>query len=255
MSSIIKPINLTDMHQLQSLVEHRTVYNLKNCQLNIFETYEKTKDVEISFDGLVVSSMMRGKKWVSLDEQNSFAFIPGESLILPSGQKMKIDFPEASFQTPVQCATIAMNWENVQKHIDFLNEYYPLGNEGKDWELNFQQYHFYNNQEFAYSINKLIQISMESHQGKDALADLAFKSLILRIIQTQNLVTIEQSNSVNTAFDEVMQYIQGHLNHDISLDVLAQKAMMNKPAFFKSFKMAFGNYTFIIYQSKKNGKS
>lgn len=79
------PINLTDIHQLDSLVEHRTVYSLKNCQLNIFETYQQTKDVELSFDGLVVSSMMRGKKKVWLEDDHHFAFIPGESIILPKG--------------------------------------------------------------------------------------------------------------------------------------------------------------------------
>lgn len=239
-SNSIQTINLTDVDQLDSRVEHRTVYNLKNCQLNIFETYQQTKDVELSFDGLVVSSMMRGKKWVSLDELNAFSFVPGESIILPKDQKMKIDFPEATFQTPVQCATIAMNWDEVQRHIDFLNEQYPLGNDGKDWELNFDHYHFDNNQELAYSINKLMSISMETHVAKDALADLSFKSLLLRIIQTQNLVALDQPLLNNRLFDDVIKYINAHLHQEISMDFLSRKAIMNKPAFFKSFKLAFG---------------
>lgn len=236
----IIPINLTDVHQLNSLVEHRTVYNLKNCQLNIFETYQQTKDVELSFDGLVVSSMMRGKKQVSLSAEQSFSFIPGESIILPKDQTMKIDFPEASFHKPVQCATIAMNWDVVQQHIDFLNEYYPLGNEGKLWELNFQHYHFFNNTELAYSINKLIGISMEDHGGKDALADLSFKTLLLRIIQIQHLIALDAPKGLPLLFQETIDYIQCHLEQDLSMDLLAKKAKMNKPAFFKSFKLAFG---------------
>lgn len=240
MATSIHPINLTDVHQLQSLVEHRTIYNLKNCQLNIFETYQQTKDVEISFDGLVVSSMMRGKKYVALEESKGFAFVPGESIIVPKGQRMQIDFPEASFQKPVQCATIAMDWEQVQAHIDFLNEHYPLGNEGKPWELNFQYYHFYNNQELVYSINKLIAISMEDNLAKDALADLTFKTLIVRIIQTQNLLSVDAPNGQNKIMELVMQYIHANLSQEIPMEVLAKLAMMSKPAFFKAFKLAFG---------------
>lgn len=240
MASTIVPINLTDVHQLHSLVEHRTVYNLKNCQLNIFETYQQTRDVELSFDGLVVSSMMRGKKVVALETAHSFTFVPGESIILPKGQRMQIDFPEASFLKPVQCATIAMDWEQVQLHIDFLNEHYPLGNEGKVWELNFQHYHFDNNQELTYSINKLIGISMEEHLGKDALADLTFKTLILRIIQTQNLLALEAANATNKILEPVIHHIHAHLSQEIAIEQLSKIAMMNKPAFFKTFKLAFG---------------
>ncbi len=238
--SSITPINLTDVHQLDSLVEHRTVYNLKNCQLNIFETYQQSKDVELSFDGLVLSSMMRGKKIVALNQLDSFPFVPGESIIMPKDQEMKVDFPEASFQKPVQCATIAMDWDIVQVHLDFLNEHYPLGNNGKTWELNFQHYHFYNNNDLAYSINKLIGISMESHAGKDALADLTFKTLLLRIIQTQNLVTITKLQQSKKMFYEVANYIQSNLDKEISTDALAEKAMMSKSSFFKSFKLTFG---------------
>lgn len=239
-ASSITPINLTDISRLDSLVEHRTVYHLNNCQLNIFETYQQSKDVELSFDGLVISSMMRGMKRVSLHEKSSFTFLPGESIILPKNEKMKIDFPEASVLKPVQCATIAMDWDKVQQHINFLNDYYPLGNEGKAWELNFQHYHFQNNKDLAYNINKLIGISMEQHTAKDALADLTFKSLLLRIIQSQHLVAIESYPDGQKIFDEVLFFIHQNLEKQIDADDLAKRAQMNKTAFYKAFKLAFG---------------
>lgn len=133
-----------------------------------------------------------------------------------------------------------MNWDVVQKHIDFLNENYPLGNEGKEWELSFQHYHFYNNNDLAYSINKLISISKEQHTAKDALADLTFKTLILRIIQTQHLVAIDQPNHHPDLFQDTIDYIHNNIERDLSIDILAQKSGMNKSAFFKTFKLAFG---------------
>ncbi|OAB79873.1 helix-turn-helix domain-containing protein [Cochleicola gelatinilyticus] len=237
----ITPINLSDVSQLDTLVEHKRIFNLKDCQLSIFETFHACENVFLSYNGLVVSSMMLGKKSMSIDGSKSFNFVPGESVIIPEGVSMKVDFPEADISHPVQCATLALDWDMVKKNIDYLNETYPNIEAPYLWELNFNRYHFQNNRELAGSVNKLISISMEDNSAKDALADLSLKFLLLRIIQTQNISLAEHdTKQLGERLTAVIEYIHQHLSQKITVDHLSKIACMSKPLFYKNFKQNFG---------------
>src|SRR6187402_824887 len=133
----LDPINLSDSTKLDNLVEHRRVFNLKDCELNIFETFHKCDNVVLSHNGLVVSSMMRGKKLMTVSRSEKFDFLPGESVIVPEDVKMKVDFPEADENHPVQCATLSLKWDMVNKNLEFLNENYPNSASPFEWKLNF----------------------------------------------------------------------------------------------------------------------
>jgi AraC family transcriptional regulator of arabinose operon len=236
----LQGINLSDTRELDSLVEHRRVFTLNHCELNIFETYRQCSDVVLSYDGLVITSMLRGRKVMHLSKNPGFDFLPGETVILPEGISMKVDFPEADERHPVQCATIALNWPVVTSMLDFLNETYPRQDGSAEWKLNFNQYHFYNNRELANVMNKLISISMEDDLAKDALADLTLKSLLIRVIQTQNMALAEDGLPLNNRFATVVEYIREHLTEKIGIDTLCQKACMSKSGFFRLFRETFG---------------
>ncbi|QJD81302.1 AraC family transcriptional regulator [Spirosoma rhododendri] len=236
----LSPINLSDATTLTSLVENRRVYSLNQCELNIFETYQPCSDVVLSYDGLVITSMLRGRKVMYLSEQPGFSFLPGETVILPEGVSMKVDFPEASDKHPVQCATIALNWEVVQQTLNFLNEQYPRTGGAGEWKLNFSQYHFYNNRELASVISKLISISMEDDPAKDALADLTLKSLLIRVIQTQNMAVVHEEPMTDNRLAVVVDYIREHLTEKIGVEELCRKACMSKSNFFRAFRDTFG---------------
>lgn len=236
----IQKINLSDTATLQSLLEHRRVFNLKHCELNIFETFCESENVILSYDGLVVSSMMRGKKTMSVNEGASFDFLPGETVILPEGVSMNVGFPGASKKRPVQCATLALDWDQVNKNLEFLNEQYPNTETPFEWKLNFEQYHFENNKELAASINRLIHISLEDSTAKDALADLSLKFLLMRLIQTQNLAQINRDQLPDSRMGDVVQYIQKNIGQKITIEELSKEACMSSSAFFQQFKRSYG---------------
>ena len=90
---------LLDQHRrnrkLTTLVENRTTYQADFAELNIYETHTVAERVELTFDFPVIASMLTGKKVMHLDQMPSFAFLPGESVVMPAGERMVIDFPIA----------------------------------------------------------------------------------------------------------------------------------------------------------------
>jgi AraC-like DNA-binding protein len=238
---LTKP-KLSSEKSLKTLVENRTVYSLNNCELNLFETYQESQLVPLKFNDLVVTSMLRGKKIMHLFDEPGFDYMPGETVVIPSNVEMKIDFPEASKKNPTQCLALAIEQSKITDTLNFLNERYPK--EGTDlyWQLNYQNYFFYNNVDLASTINKLIKECMSTSITKDALADLTLQELLIRIIQTQTAKSIEEGlfNDNNNPLYEVTEFIKLNLKEDISLKKLSDQACMSTTSFYRFFKRELG---------------
>lgn len=240
----VQPIDLTHPKQLQRLVENRRVYNLNNCELNIFESYQQDYRVPLTFGDFVISSMVKGKKIMHLFDQPSFEYQPGETVIIPANETMVIDFPEASAENPTQCIALSVEETYIRSTLQYLNEYYNSEYTDKnDWRLQFNQYHFTNDADLTDVINKLIRICSSSDLSRDIYADLNMKELLIRILQSQHLQLItdeRDTNSNNSRLHFVLHYINEHLTENISIDTLCRKAYLSRNIFFKWFKDQFG---------------
>ncbi|QDW26037.1 AraC family transcriptional regulator [Pedobacter sp. KBS0701] len=242
MQHTLNQVNLSASETLQTLVENRTSYTLERCELNVFETYTESYKVPLTFNDFVITSMLRGKKVMHLFDKKGFDYFPGQTVIVPPAVTMEIDFPEASNLNPTQCIALAIDQEQIQKTISYLNEFFPKEGSNEKWLLNYDEYHFYNNEEIAYLINKVIRICSERTKEKDVLADLTLKELLVRIMQTQNLKTIsdEGYNLNQNPLAFVLNYIKSNLNEKISINSLSDKACMSKATFYRLFKRELG---------------
>lgn len=240
--TLLSTPNLTHEKSLKTLVENRTVYNLNHCELNLFETYQESQLVPLKFNDLVVTSMLRGKKVMHLFNDPEFEYLPGETVVVPSNVEMKIDFPEASRHNPTQCLALAIDQAKILDTLDFLNERYPKEGSDRFWQLNHQHYFFYNNVDLAATINKLIKECMSTLTTKDALADLTLQELLIRIIQTQTLKSIDQAKPVsrNNPIAPVVEFIRQNLQEDINLKKLSDRACMSTTSFYRFFKRELG---------------
>ncbi|KRT14800.1 AraC family transcriptional regulator [Pedobacter ginsenosidimutans] len=242
MQHTLDQVKLSASESLQTLVENRTSYTLERCELNVFETYTESYKVPLTFNDFVITSMLRGKKVMHLFDKKGFDYFPGQTVIVPPAVTMEIDFPEATNLNPTQCIALAIDQEQIQKTIAYLNEFFPKEGSNEKWLLNYDEYHFYNNEEIAYLINKVIRICSERTKEKDVLADLTLKELLVRIMQTQNLKTISDDgynlNQNPLAF--VLNYIKSNLNEKISINSLSDKACMSKATFYRLFKRELG---------------
>ena len=240
----LQKVDLTPAKKLQTLVENRRIFNLENCELNVFESYQQAFAVPLSFSDFVITSMIRGKKVMHLPDKPSFDYLPGESVIVPAYETMVIDFPDADDQTPTQCIALAVDGNYVNKTLSFLNQYYnSCSDESNNWMLQFNQYHFSNDNEITNLINKIIRICSSAEPGKDIFADLSLKELLIRLVQTQRIhqVALESNDDTNQSrLHYVLHYIRENLSDKIAVNNLCRKAYLSRNMFFRWFKEQCG---------------
>lgn len=238
----INPVALSNETQLNTLVENRTAYSLEQCELNVFETHAASFSVPLTFNSLVITSMLRGKKVMHLFEDDGFDYLPGESVIVPADVTMRIDFPEATSNNPTQCTALAIDGGHVNTTIDYLNERFPRESDNTPWQLNFNQYHFYNNQEIAQLTNKLIKICTGDKLNKDIYADLTLKELLVSIMQHQHLshLSATKSSDGNSPLAAIIGYIKSNIHERFQIEHLSSKACMSKATFYRVFKKELG---------------
>jgi AraC-like DNA-binding protein len=241
---LIDKIALTAPKQLQTLIENRRVFNLNNCELNIYESYQKAFGVPLTFRDLVITSMVTGKKVMHLANEPEFAYLPGETVILPANQPMVIDFPESTHTNPTQCIALMVNSEYVRDTMEYLNTCYNKGDDDNHtWNIDFSQYHFSNDAEIAETINKIIRNCSGGDRAKDIYADLSLKELLIRLVQSQYLKRVEMDRNDKKNFSRqhfLLDYIHDHLTEKLGVDSLSRKAYMSRNEFFKWFRQQFG---------------
>jgi AraC-like DNA-binding protein len=250
--------SLTNEKLLKTLVENRTVYNLENCELNLFETYQKSELIPLQFNDLVVTSMLKGKKVMHLFDNAGFDYLPGESVIIPSNVEMKIDFPEATFDNPTQCLALAIDNNKITDTLNFLNEKYPKQGDNNFWQLDDTNFYFENNEEMANIINKIIHICQSTSIFKDTLADLSLQELLVKIVQSQTLKGLNEGNSKinNPILLHIIHLIRENIASKVELKSIAKSVGLSTSALYRLFKKQLGisPVEFVILEKIKLAK-
>lgn len=254
-----RTVALTPPNELKTLVENRTTFGLNQCELTVFETHQRSERVSLRFDDLVFTAMLRGKKVMHLPGRAAFEYLPGESVLVPEGEEMLIDFPEASWQTPTQCLALAIDREKIKETVDLLNDRYAKAEDGDTWQLDRAQVHLKNSAEISSTVDRLVRVSQETNTAKDLFANLTLQELLLRLMQTQarTLLFDNYLRYLTThRFAYVVKYIHDHLTENLTIQKLSDLACMSQPHFFRSFKREFGlsPLEFIIRERLKTAK-
>jgi AraC family transcriptional regulator len=233
MTHYIDLLSIQTPKHLRKGFENRTRYHCGNFEINIFETFQSSTKVQIQYEGLSISGMIRGHKIVTTKEGERFEFLPGTSLILPEGEIIFADFPNADEKNPVQCATILIPHDTMELQMNYLDELYPKENK---WELDFQQFHFANNSGLVRAFNEILQLT-QTKNPSSALKDLLLKSFLVRIVEAQRDFTNEQNHlQLNNQLLLIKKYIKENLQHPLHTEVLMEIGNCSKSSLFRMFE-------------------
>ncbi|PTM02612.1 MAG: AraC family transcriptional regulator [Bacteroidetes bacterium] len=230
--------------KLTTLVENFTAYGSAYSELNIFETHQKAEQVSLKFDYPVLASMISGKKIMHLEDMTSFDFFPGESVVIPCGKEMLIDFPEATKNNPTQCLALTIDPQKISEVVDSFNEMtiIDLGENG-NWQIDSNSFHLDNHKGIQQLVDRLVYTFTEGHASKDIFIDGIIKELIIRVLQSKarhSLLENTDSYLSDHRIAYAINYIKEHLTENISIDKLVDKACLSKSHFFKIFKNTLG---------------
>lgn len=240
-NTLINSLPWAEGHELTTWVENRRAFTLDNLELSIFETYEVSERVPLQFNDLVLINMIQGKKVMHLDNVQAFEYNPGEMMLLPAFAEMKIDFPEATEQTPTQCTALTVRKEKMDEVLDYLNEFYPKHNLVGSWGIDLGMFHLYNTAELTALINKLFQVMLSNDPLKGVYADLTFKELMIKLLQTQSLLALDISSDRNSnVLQYLKEFIRNHISEPITVDTLGKQANMSKSTLTRLFKTQIG---------------
>lgn len=229
---------------LKTLVENRTTYTLHDCELNIFETHQKAKEVNLCFGDLVLTTMLKGKKVMHLFDKPGFEYLPGESVIVPPNEVMKIDFPDAQWDNPTQCIALSISNEMIENTFTLLNERLPETELKSKWGLDHSYFHLINTNDLSEIINRFIRIGVkERSKDKDVIASFALKELLIRLSQTQAREMLEKTYATlasTNRIGHVVAYIKKNIRENLNIDLLSGQACMSKAHFSRTFKNELG---------------
>lgn len=227
--------------RLEEMVENRTAYSSDEAELNVYETHMQAEKVSLTFDAPVIASMIEGKKIMHLPTLDPFEFLPGESVVVPGGQTMVIDFPEADLETPTRCLALAINPEKIKQTVNQFNQLTDTG-DSEDWEVDDANFHLLHDQPMQMLIDRLIRVYTEGHPSRDVFVNFMLQELIIRLLQSKarNLLLREQAGPGHERLRHVTAFIANNLQDDLTVDDLSEQACMSKPHFFRCFKNTFG---------------
>lgn len=239
--SNISTLPFSTAREITTLVENRRVFTLNNLELNVYETYEESRSVPLTFSDVVIVNMIKGKKIMYLDDAPGFEYLPGETLVLPKNKRMQIDFPEAKIYSPTQCTALTIAKEKIDGVVQYLNDFYPGDTKFQSWGFQWDKFHFDNDSDIAHLSDKLFKIVMSKDVYKDVLADLALKELLIRIMQTQNLLSLTTpSDTKRSPFSSLKAFIQSNISANMTVHLLCEQVNMSKSRLFRDFKREFG---------------
>jgi AraC-like DNA-binding protein len=228
----------------QTMVEHRIAFGSAKAEFSVYDTAASARRVPLSASNPLFCGMVTGKKVIHSAEGAVIPFLPSESLVVPSGQTIHIDFPEATSATPTTCLTVEIDREEVRRTVARLNEVAPRSEDSGAWVYDDASVcHFANPEGIELTVQKLTTLFTEDHPDREVLIGLGVQELIVRMLRMEARRVLLEGSEKEASVHRLAQaaeYAKRHLHRAITVADLARAACMSEPAFFRAFRAEFG---------------
>ncbi|MDF9795965.1 AraC family transcriptional regulator [Catalinimonas alkaloidigena] len=231
----------------EQIIENRKVYSGEQAELCVYETYQEAELVNFGrLDNPVLLFMLNGKKVIHESEQKQhhvFDFTPGESLVMAPQELVQIDFPDASPDHPTRCLTLEIGKTLISDTLSQLQEELSHGVQDEVFTQDSLQYESVTDARINNAIHRICSYYTQTldSTSRKLLISHTLQELIILMMQTKarHILLSKKSNEM-PRMQHVVDYIMKHLEKDLSVEELAEKACMSKPTFYRYFKKVLG---------------
>ena len=228
----------------QDLVENRTTFGAEHAAFSVYDTVRPAERVPLRSLNPLYCGMVTGKKLVHTEAGAAIPFLPAESLVVPSGQTIEIDFPGASDEAPTKCLTIEIDRARVHDVAARLNEAAPRSAESGDWRYSDEAVcHFDNSPGIEHTVRQLVGLFVEDAPDKDVLIDLGVQELVVRMLRIEaRKLLLEESarRATRHGLAAAAELAKRRLGDPLRVADLAEAACMSEPTFYRAFQNEFG---------------
>lgn len=230
---------LKDKRSPIQLVENRVCFAGPNSELSIYDTYEQAQKVSLKADSLLYCGMVTGAKVMHTQYNGNVPFLPHESFILAPEEEVFIDFPEARWEQPTTCLTIAISKERVAQICDRMNDI-MFKSLPYDAVIDPNQHlHTIHTQATQQVLDRLTSDFIQNDPDRDLLVDFGVSELVTRILRHHGrdaLLRFTQHSPDANGLTCVISWIEQNLAEPLDINQLAKMACMSRSRFYESFK-------------------
>jgi len=229
--------------QVEKLVEYRTVLYSASSEASTYLTNQRVS-VSLRFSNPIVCRMITGHKIMRVDQSVPFHFRPGDSMMVPSGKRLDIDFPFADLDNPTACMCLEIDRDKVDGLLSRINDARHKAGHRKDVFFNWSEFAVFRGESaIDQQLDRLMKLYADEHsEYRDILIDANLSELVVRLLQTQakRLLIEGTANLPDTALDAVARHIVLNPQSHAEPERLAQIAGMSMATFFRHFRARFG---------------
>lgn len=251
MEKLVTQHNTSDKHSLakrieqrQTLVENKSTFTGPESELSIYDTYRAASRVGLGSKQLLYCGMVTGKKIMyGADNEQGEIFLPHESFVMPPGEFVEIDFPEANEDNPTTCLTIEFSKDRIETISDRMRDLTTLESVEHDWEYQPHIIHSHHTTDTQQLLEKLVCLFTQNHPDKEMMVDLGVSELVIRLLRQQGreiLLSYSQQSPDASGIIAAINFLEKNLALPLDIDKLSRHACMSRSKLYIEFKKQLG---------------
>lgn len=228
----------------QLLIENKITFNGPETELSIYDTYQSASGVFLDADHLLYCGMVSGRK-VMHDHYNISGelFVPHESYVMPPGEQVEIDFPDANEQQPTTCLTIEISKERIEAISKRMRDVVKIDAPEHHWEYHPRIIHKYHTENTQQLLEKMVSYYVHNDPDKEIMIDLGVSELVIRLLREQGrevLLSYCKRAPDTSGITAVIHTLEQNLRDPLDIDQLSRQACMSRSRLYVEFKKQLG---------------
>lgn len=241
-------VKINGEERRQSLVENKLTFTGPESELSIYDTYRATSRVGLSSQQLMYCGMVKGKKIMygsgsRAGNDPGEIFLPHESFVMPPGEFVEIDFPEANEEQPTTCLTIEFSKERIETISERMRDLTTLESLEHDWEYQPHIIHAPHTTDTQQLLEKLVSLFTQNHPDKEMMVDLGVSELVIRLLRQQGreiLLSYSHQAPDTSGIIAAIHFLEKNLTIPLNIDQLSRHACMSRSKLYIEFKKQLG---------------